>query len=181
VKLANGGATGSGGISGPGGTGGFSTGGAGGAATGGAGGGAAADTYFGCTSIADPTDSILVAKDSAQGMCIILNLAGVGGTDTFGLTFPRGWIVSGAARWPSSTVACTTAAALSWPAAQIRATSGTGTVTLNGAYGAAGSRRRADVPTRRLWSKRIRDSAGQGRSGSLRMQLVRSGQTHLDG
>jgi hypothetical protein len=78
-------------------------------------------------------------------MCVALDLGAVGGTDTFGLTLPKGWIVESAARWPSSIAACATAATLSWPPERDRAASGTGTVTLNGRYGAAGFTADVDV------------------------------------
>jgi hypothetical protein len=136
-----GGSTGSGGIAGSGGDAGVSTGGAGGTGTGGVsgtgaggsgGGSGATDVYSGCAYIGG-IDRLVVAKASAQGgICVTLVLVDSGSTKDFGLTISSPWRVGFAARWPASTAPCTTSLP---PAGASSASSGTGTVTVNGSLG----------------------------------------------
>ena len=109
------------------------TGGAGGTGTGGAGGseGGPADTYLACYEIADPSDFVEVIKTTAQGMCVRLMLESAYSPGfTLGLTIaPKGWGVWDTARWPSSAAPCTTEGT---PKVATQASSGKGTVTING-------------------------------------------------
>jgi hypothetical protein len=94
------------------------------------------DTYAVCYTVADPSDFVEIIKTTADGMCVRLLLESFYGGGTLGLTItPRGWDVWDSARWPSSAAPCTTE---STPSVATQAISGTGTVTVSGAYYRAG-------------------------------------------
>jgi hypothetical protein len=133
---ATGGSTATGGIAGSDSDGGVSTGGAGGAATGGAGGGDAGpvpdDSYSACRSVGG-YDRLIVTKTIAQeAMCVTLSLRFGGAANTLGLTLPSLWNVEIADRWPVSIAPCSNRF-VSFRLAT-HASSGTGTVIINGSY-----------------------------------------------
>ena len=166
---AKGGSTG--GVPGSGGDGGSRTGGTGGAGTadgGGTSGSDAAtvgeDTYAGCSYVGG-IDRVAVAKTTAQGMCVMLMLRDSKALQPLDLTITSTvttWSVDTAAMWPASTASCTSSLP---PKGASRASSGTGTVAVNGKFGAL----TIDVDIVLTFGQ---GDAGPGQSETLQAQAV---------
>jgi hypothetical protein len=99
-------------------------------------GGCFVTTYSGCSYVG-AIDRIVIAKyTDFPSICVTLVLRDAGSTNTLGLTITASsgtWNVESAAMWPTSAGACMVRFP---PAGAVNATSGSGTVTLQGSLGA---------------------------------------------